>query len=146
MITFEELHWNCLSSEYEELISLLSEAFKYKNKLTEYQFTNILYDRIQSDVHTFVMKLDGVIIGTASVILEQKLIYSGCQIAHVEEVAIRSDLCGFGYGRQLMEHIKEFCKQQKCRKMVLFCSNPNVKFYNKVGMKNSSNLMSIYFE
>jgi GNAT superfamily N-acetyltransferase len=146
VITFEELLPNCKSSEYKELISLLSEAFKYKNELTEYQFNNILYDRAVSNIYTFIMKLDEVIIGTASVILEKKIYKNGAKAGHIEEFAIRKDIRGFGYGRKLLEYIKHFCKDQGCYKITLFCNNSNLAFYRKVGMKNSSNLMSIYFE
>lgn len=126
----------------EDVLDILTDAFKHP-RLDLKEAKERMKIRKRHSFHTFIIKLDGQVIGTASVLIETKLFGELARIAHVEDVAIRKDLNGFGYGRQLMEYVKEFCKKQRCRKIVLYCSNYNTAFYKKLGFRHTSNLMRI---
>jgi glucosamine-phosphate N-acetyltransferase len=126
----------------QDLLDILHDAFKHPNvsvPIAKKRFRS----RQSAHIHTFGIYLDSKLIGTASVLIELKLFGEPHKIAHVEDVAICKDLRGFGYGKKLMEYIKDFCKKKQCRKIVLYCSNDNVAFYKKLKFRNSANLMRL---
>lgn len=138
MIKIQEIQPDELT---EDVLDILTEAFKHPRLNLD---TAKIYMEIRAlqDVHTFVIYLDEKVIGTASLIRELKLFGdNNPYIAHIEDVAIHKDYRGFGYGKQLITHMIEWSKTQSCYKIVLFCSNDNVKFYKKCGFRHTSNLM-----
>ena len=125
----------------QDLLDILHDAFKH-SKISLSKAKQRFRRRQSAHIHTFGIYLDSKLIGTASVIIEQKLFKEdNCYVAHIEDVAIHRDYRGFGYGKKIVEHIVEFAKNQYCYKVVLFCSNDNIAFYKKCGFRNVSNLM-----
>lgn len=125
----------------EDVLDILTEAFKHPRLNLE---TAKLYmeTRKSHDIYTFIIKLDDRVVGTASLLRELKLFGDNKPyIAHIEDVAIHRDYRGFGYGKKLIIHMIEWARNNNCYKIVLFCSNDNVKFYKKCGMRHTSNLM-----
>ena len=143
MVTFEELRWNCSEEDYKQITSLLSEAFKYENTLSFKDFADCMLEREKGNkINTFVLRDgDGIIVGTATVILENKLLHNNAKVAHVEDVAIQADLRGYGYGAKLMDEVKSFAEDMGCYKIVLYCSSFNEVFYKKCGYRHTSALM-----
>lgn len=74
------------------------------------------------------------IIGTASLILEPKLIHTS-YVAHIEDVAVLKSYHGLGVGRYLVETLIKLSKSMSCYKCILNCSKENVAFYAKLGFK-----------
>ena len=66
--------------------------------------------------------------------------------AHVEDIAIRKDLHGFGYGKILMDHIKETARAKNAYKIILSCADYNIKFYKKCGFIQSCATMRFDFD
>lgn len=126
-----------------DVLDLLTEAFKHDRIELDEAKLRMVERESAGNIHTFIIKLDDKIIGTASLIREVKLFgpNGGEYICHIEDVAIHKDVRGFGYGRILIEHLCKFAKQNNCRKVVLYCSNDNIKFYKKCGFWNACNLM-----
>ena len=83
------------------------------------------------------------IIGTASVIVENKMIHYGSRVGHIEDVVV--DKCGRGLdiGKRMVEKCVELCRKQRCYKIVLECSDDNIKFYEKFGFEKHDNSMRL---
>lgn len=127
----------------EDVLDILTEAFKHPRLDLDTAKTHMEI-REPQDVHTFVIKLDGRTIGTASLLRELKLFGDEKPyIAHIEDVAIHRDFRGFGYGRQLIEYMVEWARENLCYKVILTCSNYNLKFYKKCKFRHTSNTMRI---
>jgi glucosamine-phosphate N-acetyltransferase len=138
MVEIKELVHTDISQDF---IDILHDAFKHP-KISLSRAKQRMKLRYAQNIHTFGIYLDGNLIGTAGVIIELKMFNDQKPyIAHIEDVAIHRDQRGFGYGKQLIEHVIEFCRKKDCYKIVLFCSNDNIKFYKKCGFRNSCNLM-----
>ncbi len=93
-------------------------------------YTDELFDNI------FVGIIDNNIITSYTVIIENKLIHSYGKVAHLEDFAIHKDYRGKGYGKQMIDFVMEFCKEQGCYKAVHSCPHELVEYYKKnAGMK-----------
>ena len=77
----------------------------------------------------------GEVIGTVSLLIEQKFIHNGGKVGHIEDVATRKGYEGMGIGTALVERSVGFATQMKCYKVILDCSENNVPFYKKIGFR-----------
>ena len=96
----------------------------------------------------FVVKDDekDLIIGTTTLIIEPKFINKGMRVGYIEDVAIKQGYEGLGIGRQIVEYVTNHAKViQKCRKILLYCSQKNKPFYEKMGysLSDDINVMKI---
>ncbi len=83
----------------------------------------------------FVALIDSKVVGTATLLIEQKFIHGGARVAHIEDVSVRKSLQHTGVGKTLILHLLEFAKKKGCYKTILSCL-PDVKpFYEKLGFK-----------
>ena len=82
------------------------------------------------------------IVGTITILIENKVIHNFGKVGHIEDVVVDESMRGFGLGKKLIEIAKEECKD--CYKIILDCSDENVKFYEKCGFTLKGNEMAIY--
>ena len=75
------------------------------------------------------------VIGTTTLLVEQKFIHSGGRAGHIEDVVTRKGFEGLGIGSALINHALHFAKTAGCYKVVLDCSDTNISFYQKTGFK-----------
>ena len=78
---------------------------------------------------------DSEIIGSTTLLIEQKFIHDGGKVGHIEDVVTRNGYEGFGIGSSLINRSVQFAKQIGCYKVILECSIQNVPFYTKLGFK-----------
>lgn len=85
--------------------------------------------------HIFVAKNGHQIFGVASLFIERKLSYGGCQVGHIEDVCVLPGCDGKGVGSALIEKCLQVAKEEKCRKVLLSCDEDNINFYQRFGFK-----------
>ena len=73
------------------------------------------------------------IIGTATLLIEQKFIHSGGKVGHIEDVVTRKGFEGRGVGRKIVEKLIQIANECGCYKIILDCDANVVKFYEKMG-------------
>lgn len=73
------------------------------------------------------------IIGTATLLIEQKFIHNGGKVGHVEDVATRKGFEGRGIGREMIHKLTEISNEHGCYKIILDCDANVVRFYEKLG-------------
>lgn len=78
-------------------------------------------------------------IAIGSIIITNRFIHNSGRIGHIEDVAVRKDLHGKGYGKQLIKRLVKIAKDSGCYKVILDCSDNNIPFYEKCGFKRSQN-------
>src|SRR5919199_6944273 len=78
---------------------------------------------------------DGELIGSITILIEQKFIHNGGKVGHIEDVVTRKGYEGIGVGKALVLKALSFAKENKCYKVVLDCSRSNVGFYKKIGFR-----------
>ena len=89
------------------------------------------------------VKDDGQIIGSTTLLIEQKFIHSGGKAGHIEDVVTRNGYEGKGIGRKIIEELIKIAKESKCYKITLDCDEKVVGFYEKLGFKKHQIMMRI---
>lgn len=92
-----------------------------------------------------VIKFDGQIVGTGSILIEYKFVRGLRQVGHIEDVVIDWNHRKAGLGKLLINKLVEIGKENKCYKIILSCSAENKSFYEKCGFINKNLEMSLYF-
>ena len=134
-----ELHIKDLNQNYFDLLCQLSGE---KKSITN-DIRNDCWAEYYHNPHhtTFVYENNGHVVGTASVLIENKMLHHGSSIGHVEDVVVDADNRLSGVGKKLIEKCLSFCEELKCYKVILDCSEKNVSFYESCGFHMSGNCM-----
>lgn len=83
------------------------------------------------------------IIGTATLLIEQKFIHNGGKVGHIEDVATRAGYEGIGVGKEIIQRLIEISKDQQCYKIILDCDDKVIGFYEKLGFKKRGVMMRL---
>lgn len=111
--------------------------------LTEKQARRIFRLRKEAGTRTFVAVIDNRIVGTASLMTEQKFIHSGGIVGHIEDVAVHSAYQRHGIGSKLIEHALQVCRDIGAYKVILDCEDDVVPFYEKQGFHHWEQAMRV---
>ena len=81
------------------------------------------------------------IVGSTTLLIEQKFIHDGGLVGHIEDVVVRKDYEGKGIGIKLVTSMLERAKEKNCYKTILDCKDDVKQFYERIGFKCESNGM-----
>jgi len=108
-----------------------------KNKANE-----ILKKIKQNSNHMIYVAIDNKkIVGSTTLLIEQKFIHDGGLVGHIEDVVVRKDYEGKGIGIKLVTSMLERAKEKNCYKTILDCKDDVKQFYERIGFKHESNGM-----
>jgi glucosamine-phosphate N-acetyltransferase len=124
--------------EYLRLINIFRPTV-----FTEEKFIEML--KIMNSI-IFVIEDNSRLIGTGTILFENKFIHNISKIAHIEDICIDSEFRGGGYGTMLVNYLIDHSKQNGCYKVTLYCKENLEKFYNLSGLVKNDIQMSVYFE
>ena len=88
-----------------------------------------------------VAEIDGRIVGSTTLLVEQKFIHNGGRVGHIEDVVVSKEYEGRGLGIKLVSSLLEKAKVMNCYKTILDCSDELIPFYERIGFKQESNQM-----
>lgn len=93
--------------------------------------------------YVFVAEEDRVIVGTTTLLAEQKIARGGGICGHIEDVAVHADHQGKGIGSKLLTTAIDKARELGCYKIILDCSDANMSYYEKFGFTKVENCMRI---
>lgn len=93
-----------------------------------------------SNIMTYVITLDNIIVATATCLFEKKIRYNQ-PCCHIEDVGVHPEHRHKGYGKMIVNHCLSMARSKKCYKVKLFCANDLVNFYSGMGFKRNNNGM-----
>ncbi len=88
---------------------------------------------------------DDQVIGSLTLMLEQKFLREGKLAGHIEDVVTRKDYEGMGVASALIKKAIEIAKEKRCYKLILDCHEELIPFYKKFGFQEKEICMKIYF-
>jgi glucosamine-phosphate N-acetyltransferase len=137
-IIIREIEENDLEKGFLETLDFLRKASDIdKNKAKE-----ILEKIKQNPDHIIHVAVDGnKIVGSTTLLVEQKFIHDGGLVGHIEDVVVRKDYEGKGIGIKLVMSMLERAKEKNCYKTILDCKDNVKQFYERIGFKRESNDM-----
>jgi len=144
-IIIKELEKDHLIDSFFDTLSNLTEIGEdVYNK----EFSQKILEKIKNagNIRIFVAMKDSDIVGSITAIIEQKFIHNGGKICHIEDVVTRKGFEKLGIGSQLVEKVLELAKNEKCYKVILNCSEYNLKFYENLGFYKHDNGMRYNIE
>ena len=127
-----------LNNGFLESLDNLRKASNLEINLAKDILKKIILDKNHT-VH--VAELDGKIIGSTTLLIEQKFIHEGGCVGHIEDVVVRKEFEGQGIGMKLVMSLLDIAKQRKCYKTILNCEDNLKPFYERIGFKQKSNEM-----
>lgn len=95
------------------------------------------------NAHIFVAISGDEIIGTATILIEQKFIRLGAKVGHIEDVSVNERFKNRNIGSEIVKKCIDYAKIQNCYKIILDCSDEVVYFYERLGFKKSDNHMRL---
>ena len=137
-IIIREIEENDLKQGFLESLDFLRKASNIdKNKARE-----ILKKIKQNPDHIIHVAIDNnKIVGSTTLLIEQKFIHDGGLVGHIEDVVVRKEYEGRGIGIKLVMSMLECAKEKNCYKTILDCKDDVKQFYERIGFKNESNGM-----
>jgi glucosamine-phosphate N-acetyltransferase len=134
----EDLCEDHYASNYFYLLKQLTSIDP--EKITHQAFCLFINNLSKNHIVKIIRDLETLnIIGTVTVLIEDKIIHNFGKVGHIEDVVVDESMRGFGLGKKLIEIAIEECKE--CYKIILNCNNENKKFYEKCGFKLKGNEM-----
>jgi glucosamine-phosphate N-acetyltransferase len=88
-----------------------------------------------------VAENNGKIIGSTTLLIEQKFIHDGGYVGHIEDVVVSKEFEGRGIGIKLVTSLLEIASAKNCYKTILDCKDELIPFYERIGFKQESNQM-----
>lgn len=138
-----ELKEEDLSNGFIETLSNLSEVGKLANDTIR---KREILSKIKDKNYRIVIAEDNQnhqIIGSATLLIEQKFIHNGGKAGHIEDVVTRKGYEGKGIGKEILKELIKIAKDNECYKIILDCDEKLVKFYEKLGFKKHSIMMRL---
>jgi glucosamine-phosphate N-acetyltransferase len=137
-IKIREIEENDLEKGFLETLDFLRNA----SSLDKNNAREILKKIKQDPNHIIYVAIDGKkVIGSTTLLFEQKFIHSGGLVGHIEDVVVRKDYEGKGIGIKLVTSMLERAKEKNCYKTILNCKDDVKQFYERIGFKYESNCM-----
>lgn len=75
------------------------------------------------------------VVGTTTLLVEQKFIHAGGLVGHIEDVAVRKGSEGRGIGGSLVKAAVGMAEDLGCYKVILDCKEELAPFYEGLGFK-----------
>ena len=139
-IIIREIEENDLEKGFLESLDFLTSTITLtsdKNKAKK-----ILKKIKQNPNHIIHVAVDdNKIVGSTTLLVEQKFIHDGGLVGHIEDVVVRKEYEGKGIGIKLVMSMLERAKEKNCYKTILDCKDDVKQFYERIGFKRESNGM-----
>ncbi len=129
-VVVREMYGFDLSQDFLDTLASLADVH-----LTLDQAKQIFRERLRKGIQTFVARIDDRIVGTASLLIEEKFIHEGGCSGHIEDVAVHRDFQKQGVGAALVRHLVDQAKTAGCYKVILNCRKATAPFYERLGFR-----------
>jgi len=118
------------------------DSLKKASNLDKNTAKNILKKIIENPDHIIhVAEVNEKIVGSTTLLIEQKFIHEGGKVGHIEDVVVSKEFEGRGIGIKLVTSLLEIAKAKNCYKTILDCKDELIPFYERIGFKQESNQM-----
>ena len=117
-------------NDYKNYLNLMNQFRPIQQNLDFDSFSNI-YDQIFKSSEIYVALIDKNIIGSITVIYEQKFINNCALYAHIEDLIVDENFRNNKIGSKLLNYVKKKAFEKNCFKCTLVCNKDVSNFYFK---------------
>ena len=137
----KKLEDNNINVYYYSLLNQLSKCSEDYNE----EKLKKSFKKLSENNFIYILEVNYKIVGTISIIIEQKLLRNGSKVGHIEDFVIDKHYGSKEYGSELLNFAVKFCQDNSCYKCILNCSEEMEKFYKRFNFENKNVEMSLYF-
>jgi glucosamine-phosphate N-acetyltransferase len=131
LYTIDKLKQQHLENGFIETLSFLSKTDTISQEKLIETFTKL---KQNADSTIFVaVTSEGKVIGTTTLLIEQKFIHNCGLVGHIEDVVVHGKFRGGGIAYSLIEKAINMAREAGCYKVILDCNENLVPFYQKFG-------------
>jgi glucosamine-phosphate N-acetyltransferase len=109
-------------------------------------FSNFVNNILNNNHCILVIEKDSKIIGSGTLLIEEKMTYGGCKMGHIENIYIDESMRGKKYGSILVNELVSIAKNHKCYRIDLSCENHLIPFYKNIGFDTNIICMSMHIK
>lgn len=146
MVTIREIEYEDMDKGFLEVLENLVSSDITNNKNAK----DILKKIKSNPLHKIFVAQndrDDKIVGTTTLLIEPKFINKGMQVGYIEDVSVRKGYEGLGIGFKLVKYATNYAiLKEGCKKILLYCSEKNRPFYEKLGYKLANDTFVMKFE
>jgi GNAT superfamily N-acetyltransferase len=117
-----------VKTDFQNYLDLMRQFRPIDTDITYDTFCQI-YDKIFTNSEIYVARIDNKIIGSITVIYEQKFINNLAMYAHIEDVVVDTNYRKHKIGSSLLDYAKYQALEKNCYKCSLVCSPELSGFY-----------------
>jgi glucosamine-phosphate N-acetyltransferase len=141
-IQFRNINKNDFNKGYLTLIQNLSND---NENISYPQFEKYITNNITNNYKIYVIEdLDNKkIIGSITLMIEEKLIHNLGFVAHIEDVIVDPNYQKMGLASKLINLCITKSRKKGCYKIILNCKDELTSFYNKFDFCKNGNLMRL---
>ena len=121
------------SDYYKDYLTLLEQlTIVEKEKINFIQFENFVNNLSNKHI-IIVIEDNNKIIGTGTLLIENKVIHNMGLVGHIEDIVIHNNYRKQGLGKKLIDELINISIQSNCYKIILDCNEKNLNFYQNSG-------------
>jgi glucosamine-phosphate N-acetyltransferase len=115
------------------VIGLLQDISAYRPDIKD--LDEIWESYRNQDLANSIVALDSndSVLGFGTLLIEKKI--RGGKLGHIEDIVVCADKRGTGLGKDIILQLEKIAIKAGCYKLVLNCSEHNVRFYEKTGLE-----------
>jgi len=125
----------------------LSDFYNYKHhinsNISKEYFENFVNNILSNNHHIVVIEYDNKIVGSGTLLIEEKMTYGGCKMGHIENILIDEDMRGKKLGTLLVNELVKIANQKKCYRIDLACEKKIINFYRNIGFNDKLVCMTL---
>jgi len=131
-----ELKKEDLQNGFLTTLDSLKQASNIEPKKAEEIFEKI---NSNTDYTIAIAELEGKVVGTTTLLIEQKFIHEGGLVGHIEDVVVDKNHQGQKIGEKIMKFLLDIANKKGCYKTILDCTDDVKPFYEKLGFTHVAN-------
>jgi glucosamine-phosphate N-acetyltransferase len=129
-------------TEYLKLLTNLTHVYNDTLQLEDMihnfrDYVNNLPNNNSLKKNIYLVYNENKLIGTVSLIIEQKIIHNYGKVGIIEDVVIDKSYQKKGFGKYVINQMINKSKQYNCYKVILNCKKEFIPFYEKCTPKNT---------
>lgn len=121
------------SDYYKDYLLLLEQLTIVEKEKINYEQFKIFVNSLSNNHIIIVIEDNNKIIGTGTLLIENKVIHNMGSVGHIEDIIIHNNYRKQGLGKKLIDELIKISIKANCYKTILDCSEKNSNFYEKSG-------------
>lgn len=129
--------------DYQESKSLLSFLTTTNEDFSLESFSKVCSSlhsdhRIICCFYNDIESGDKVMVAMGTIFIEHKLIHNCSCVGHIEDIVVHEKYRNMNFGKFLIDYLVNIAKERQTYKVILNCSEENMRFYQKCGFHKSN--------